>query len=75
MKNKMDCCSNSNKKSMKGGKNMVEVNKNTLIWIVIGLLFLGVIYLTFKTGNTNAASVQTAATTAKSAASQMVGGC
>ena len=75
MKHNMDCCSNSNEKNMKGCKNIVEVSKNTLMWIVIGLLFLGVLYLSFKTGSTNVASVQTAATTAKSAASQMVGGC
>ena len=75
MKRNMDCCSNSNGNDMKGGKQMVEVSKSTLMWIIIGLLFLGVLYLTFKTGGANASSVQTAATTAQSAASQMVGGC
>ena len=53
---KMDCCENtkqntkkeSKEESMKGGKNMAEINKKTMLWIVIGILFLSVIFLTYK---------------------------
>ncbi len=54
----MDCCdTKQNKKKenkeeiMKGGKSMVEIQKNTLIWIIIGVLFLSVLFLTYKTSN------------------------
>ena len=58
----MDCCGNTKQtkhenmgESVKGGKSMVEIKKNTLMWIVIGVLFLAVLFLTFKasslTGN------------------------
>ena len=58
----MDCCNTkqntkkeNGEENMKGGKSMVEVKKNTLIWVVIGVLFLSVLFLTYKasslTGN------------------------
>ncbi|MEK6895246.1 MAG: hypothetical protein AABX48_01890 [Nanoarchaeota archaeon] len=59
----MDCCENTKQdteqrnktENMKGGKNMVEINKNIFLWIVIGVLFLSVLFLTYKastlTGN------------------------
>ena len=41
-------------------KNKMEIKKNTLIWIVIGVLFLAVFFLTYKvsslTGNVVAES-------------------
>jgi len=45
------------------------------MWIVIGALFLGVLYLTVKTGNVNAASNTVAATKSVASSSGMVGGC
>lgn len=51
----MDCCENTNQKkkenqgqSMKGGKNIMELRKNTMMWAIIGVLFLAVLFLTFK---------------------------
>ena len=32
-------------------KNNMEVKKNTLMWIVIGVLFLLVLFLTYKSSN------------------------
>ena len=89
----MDCCKtkkenkcckdlkNLNEKqksgNMKGG-SVLKMDKKMLMWIIIGILFLAVLFLTFKT---NSISVQSAGTIAKAAASsassgsQMVGGC
>ncbi len=72
----MDCCKNKDSEpNMKGGKYM-EIKKNTLMWVVIAVLFIATLFLTFKTGNIGTASstTQVAAATARSAASQMVGG-
>jgi len=45
----MDCCENKDSKlKVKGGKSMVEINKKTILWIVIGVLLIGTIFLTFK---------------------------
>lgn len=54
----------------------MEIKKNTLMWVVIAVLFIATLFLTFKTGNIGTASstTQVAAATARSAASQMVGG-
>lgn len=56
----------------------IKLDKRIIRWAVIALLFLAVLYITFKTGNSNAsgAAVQSAASTIKSAAAPtMVGGC
>ena len=64
----MDCCENTKRdmeyedkvENMKGGKSMVEINKKAMLWIVIGVLFLAVLFLTYKvsslTGNAIAGS-------------------
>ena len=35
-------------------KNNMEVKKNTLMWVIIGVLFLSVLFLTFKLGSSGA---------------------
>ena len=35
----------------------MEIKKNTLMWIVIGALFLSVLFLTYKTSNLNGNAV------------------
>ena len=51
----MDCCNTkqntkkeNREESVKGGKSMAEIRKNTMIWVVIGVLFLSVLFLTYK---------------------------
>ena len=73
----MDCCKttkslNENQK-VKGG--IKKMNKRIVLWAIIGILFLAVLYLTFKTGASDVSTVETAAVASRSAASQMVGGC
>jgi len=81
-KDEKGCCKdlNLNEKSksenVKGGS--VKMDKKVLMWIIIGVLFLAVLFLTFKTNSINTiqsagAAAQTAASVASS--SQMVGGC
>ncbi|MBI4116238.1 hypothetical protein HY449_00675 [Candidatus Pacearchaeota archaeon] len=75
-KEKEGCCEDKDKsEEMKGGNRKLIVKKKTLLWIAIGILFAGVLYLTFKVNGINANSVQFAATQAASAGSAMVGGC
>ena len=75
------CCKDLEKmdelKSLKGGFNKMQIRKKTLMWIVIGVLFLAVLFLTFKvSGNTSAAQATGQVTrTAASAGAGMVGGC
>jgi len=81
----MDCCNTKEKKGccddkdkneeMKGGNRKLIIKKKTLLWIAIGILFAGVLYLTFKVNGINANSVQPAGAVAQSAGSAMVGGC
>ena len=72
----MDCCSKSHQ-DLKGGRFRME--KRITLWIVIVVLFLVVLFLTFKAGR--GTSIETAKATGlavKSAASSgagMVGGC
>ena len=61
---------------MKGGE--IKMNKRIVLWIVIGILFLAVLYLTFKVNTLDVNAVQSAGAAAQSAASSsgaMVGGC
>ena len=78
----MDCCNtkenkrNNEEVNMKGGKSM-EIDKKTMLWIVIGLLVLATIFLTLKASSIGAvqsvaSGVQAVASTASSG---MVGGC
>ena len=84
----MDCCENikhedsegsieykDNKENMKGGKSMVEVKKNVMLWVVIGLLVIATIFLTVKASSIGAGTAQAAALVASTASSGMVGGC
>jgi|SRR3989304_577002 len=63
----MDCCNKKNNKEsskeccedlekVKGGQKSI-MDKKTLMWIVIGVLFLLVIFLTFKTSSLNGNAV------------------
>ena len=45
------------------------------MWAIIGILFLAVLYVTFKTGNANAVSGNVVATKSVASSSGMVGGC
>lgn len=50
------------------------MEKNTILWVAIGALFLAVLFMTFKiAGASSLASA--AAPAAKAAAGAMVGGC
>ena len=82
----MDCCKNTKQtkkenkeESMKGGKSMAEINKKTMLWIVIGILVIATIFLTFKASSIGAGAAQATASAAKTAVSTasggMVGGC
>ena len=78
----MDCCDNNNDTSKKYGENAdkrreIKMNKRMILWIVIGILFLAVLYLTFKVNTLDVNAVQSAGTAIQSAASSsaMVGGC
>ena len=57
---KMNCCGNTKKtkkETMKGGKIMVEINKKTMLWIIIGVLSLSVLFLTYKASSLNGNTV------------------
>ena len=82
----MDCCNTkqntkkeNKEESMKGGKRMVEINKKTMLWIVIGILVIATIFLTFKASSIGTGAAQTTAsatrTAVSTASSGMVGGC
>ena len=81
----MDCCNikeikrENKEESVKGGKRMVEVKKNAMLWIIIGILVLATIFLTFKASSIGAGAAQTTAsavrTVASTASGGMVGGC
>ena len=82
----MDCCNTkqntkkeNKEESMKGGKRMVEINKKTMLWIVIGLLFIATIFLTVKASSVGTGVAQATASVARTAVSTassgMVGGC
>ena len=76
----MNCCENNqkdkNKSEMKGGKT--KMNRNTYLWIAIGVMFILALYLTFQVGASQVTQTAASATTTavKTAASTgMVGGC
>ena len=82
----MDCCENTKQtkkknqeQSMKGGNSMTDINKKTMLWIIIGILVIATIFLTFKASSIGTGAAQAAASAAKTAASTtsngMVGGC
>lgn len=52
------------------------MNMRIALWIVIGMLFVAVLFMSFKVGAGNIETVQATTNTVKSAASSaMVGGC
>jgi len=51
------------------------MNRRIVMWAVIGVLFLAVLYLTFKTGSTSTTGNAVAATKSVASSSGMVGGC
>ena len=56
----------------------MEIKKSTLLWVLIGVLFIVTLFLTFKTGSSGVgvATVKSASVATKTAASSgMVGGC
>mgnify|MGYP001580169930 FL=1 len=81
----MDCCHTGHEKhenmqnnhentqnKTSGGK----INRKILLWIIIGILFIAVLFMTFKSANSSAAQATgQAVKTAASAGSGMVGGC
>ena len=82
----MDCCGNakqtkkeSKEESVKGGKSMADINKKTLLWIVIAVLVIATLFLTFKASSIGTEAAQATASAARTAASTassgMVGGC
>ena len=82
----MDCCQSKNEsqenKKLKGGFKM---DRRLIMWVIIGILFLAVLYLTFNAGSSSAGTagaVIQSASAAKSSGIQsaasyggMVGGC
>mgnify|MGYP001576374979 CR=1 FL=1 len=60
---------------IKGGE--IKMNKRMVLWIAISILFLAVIYLTFKVNTLDLNAVQLAGAAVQGAASSiaMVGGC
>lgn len=82
----MNCCENTKQNTekenreeiMKGGKSMTDINKKTMLWIVIGILVIAAIFLTFKASSIGGAAQATASaarTAASTASGGMVGGC
>ena len=56
----------------------MQIKKNTLLWVAIAVLFIAVLFVTFKagTGSTAISATTQAVSTAKGAAANtMVGGC
>lgn len=82
----MDCCNTkqntrkeNREENVKGGKSMANINKKTMLWIVIGILVIATIFLTFKASSIGTEAAQATASAAKTAlstaSSSMVGGC
>ena len=69
--------SNFQEKIQKGGK--MEIEKKTLLWIVIGALLVVLMYMTFIGGDasqvSSATQAATSAATSAASSSGMVGGC
>ena len=53
----------------------VKMNRNIVLWIIIGILFLLVIYVTFFNGSVSNSALSAGKTTGEVAYSGMVGGC
>lgn len=52
----------------------MQINRKTLMWAIIGVLFLAVLFLSFKIG-AGGDSVSTVGKVASVTANSMVGGC
>ena len=54
----------------------MQMNRKTVLWIIIIALFMAVLFLTFKAGSVNTVNAASQAVSAsQSSASAMVGGC
>lgn len=72
----MDCCEehsdHQDNKKINGGK----MDKKTIMWVVIGVLFLVALYLIFQLGSGSIAAQSVAPATKPAVSSSgMVGGC
>ena len=70
----------SDRKFIWSERGSIVMERRIVLWIVIAVLFIAVLFLTFKIGAGNAEVVKTTATAASSveksaASSGMVGGC
>jgi hypothetical protein len=71
MEDEEKCCRGF---SMKGGRSM-EINRSTLMWIIIGILLVLVLFMTFSSSG-GVGAAQAAGSAASGAQSLgMVGGC
>ncbi len=74
--NREECCKDINKSSLLKDHKETEGEKmrtKTILWIVIGAMFVAALFLTFKAGSIgNVEAVQAAGSAASSG---MVGGC
>jgi len=53
----------------------MQIDKKTLLWIVIAVLFIVTLFVFFKAGSGSAATGQAANAVKSAASSAMVGGC
>jgi len=69
------CCDGLKKTQMKGGNSKME--SKTILWAVIGIIFLLAVYMVFQAGSGGAVSSagSSVSSAASTASSQMVGGC
>lgn len=73
-KDNKGCYEDSNKQEIKRGNFKME--KRTILWMAIGVIFLVALYFVFQAGSGSAIStVGSSASTSAGTASSMVGGC
>ena len=78
---RMDCCSTSSNKEMKGGildkdkSGSFKMDKKVILWIIIAILVVAVIYITFFRGGSTGSAVNVVQSAGQVASSGMVGGC
>ena len=55
----------------------MQIKKKTMLWVIIAVMFIAVLFLTFKAGavNTAVSTAGQAVSTVSTASSGMVGGC
>ena len=67
------CCDGLKKNQMKGGNSKME--SKTILWAVIGVIFLVALYFVFQAGSGAAISGISPDSAASTASNAMVGGC